>query len=85
MGTEWSISEGASTEEWDITLEVDDPNEWSIKPLAMNPNADANNSILNASNWAAEEFNVLPEFANIMPEATQADKDEWTIVDSEAR
>ncbi len=83
----WVIQPEITSEDWTVTTELDsvsENNNWSIKPLIMNPNAAANRNILNASNWAAEELNSYPENVNIIPEEIQADKSEWIIIFNDA-
>lgn len=74
----WNVATETSSEVWVAAAELDlraEGNSWTLRPGSMNPSAAPNRSILNAGNWAAEEFNCYPENADIVPEQTQADND----------
>lgn len=91
MGTDWTIVDGNDPEEgfseWTIDdlSSLDERSErraWRVTPTALgiSPNAVPESAATTWSNWAAEDFNFLPEEVDVNPELTQGGNSEWTIL-----
>ena len=90
MATDWVVVEGADPEEGFSEWTVDDlasldskaeRRAWKFTPTALgvSANAAADSAAPTWGNWAAEDFDFLPDEVNVIPELTQGDDDEWQI------
>lgn len=91
MNNGWTIQDDILTSQandWTLGEQLDQNAEdlaWKVTASVLDPNVTENKfSHMGFAGWAAEEFAFLPELVDVIPEDTQADSDNWTIIRTEA-